>query len=395
MPVPAPCPPRRGLERNTRGRAEIGLLKVLYLLNYAGKAGTERYVQTLARYLKDEKIEAYFAYNEGGLLVERMRDMGVPVFRIEMRSRFDFQAAKELAELCKRLGIDLIHCHYLRENYIAMLSKRRNPGVRVVYTSHFILANDFVTRLSNRILSPKQDRVIAVCTRGKEQLIRNGLDPKKIRVIFNAVDPAVWSVPEKSTLREEFGIGEDEFVMLCASRFAGDKGHRYLVDSLALLRTLTDRPFRMVLAGDGPLLEETKAQVQRLGLQENVVFAGFRQDIKNLFCGSDLYVNSSQHEALSFLILEALASGLPAIVTDMGGNNDIVNEKAGCGILVEYDNPKSMTGAMKTLMEDKELLARYREGARRIVEEKFHIRIMLQKTYEVYEAAMAGGPAEA
>ncbi|SMC76963.1 glycosyltransferase [Papillibacter cinnamivorans] len=371
------------------------MLKVLYLLNYAGKAGTERYVQTLVRYLKDEKIDAYFAYNEEGLLVERMRGMGVPVFRIEMRSRFDFRAAKELAELCKRLGIDLIHCHYLRENYIAMLSKRRNPGVRVVYTSHFILANDFMTRLSNRILSPKQDRVIAVCTRGKEQLIRNGLDPKKIRVIFNAVDPTVWSSPEKSTLREEFGIGKDEFVMLCASRFAGDKGHKYLVDSLGLLKTLTDRPFRMVLAGDGPLLEETKEQVQRLGLQGNVVFAGFRQDIKNLFDGSDLYVNSSQHEALSFLILEALASGLPAVVTDMGGNNDIVNQEAGCGILVEYDNPESMAGAMKTLMEDKELLARYRKGARRIVEEKFHVRTMIEKTYEVYEAAMAGGPAEA
>ena len=77
-------------------------------------------------------------------------------------------------------------------------------------------------------------------------------------------------------------------------------------------------PFTLVLAGDGPLLEPTKAQVQELGLEDCVKFIGFRKDIKNLYKGSDLYVNSSQHEALSFLIIEAMAAGLPVIATDMG-----------------------------------------------------------------------------
>lgn len=368
------------------------MMKVLYLLNYAGKAGTERYVQTLVEYLNGKRIEAYFAYNEGGLLVERMQELGVPVFRLEMCSRFDFRAARELAALCKKLGIDLIHCHYLRENYIAMLSKRYNPGVRVVYTSHFILANGWFTRLSNRWLSPKQDRVIAVCTKGREQLIRNGLNPDKIQVIFNAVDPELWSAPVRSTLREEFGIGRDEFVMLCASRFAHDKGHSYLIKSVKLLTEMTDRPFRMVLAGDGPLLPDVRAEAEALGLTESgrVVFAGFREDIRNLYAGSDLYINSSQHEALSFLIIEAMAAGLPVIATDMGGNRDIVNEEAGCGLLVEYDNPGSMADAMKRMIEDPELLARCREGAKRTVLEKFDIRKMSEITFGTYQAACGG-----
>ena len=69
-------------------------MKVLYLLNFAGKAGTERYVETLVKYLsEDGRVEPYFAYNEGGLLVERLEAMGVPTKQLTMRSRFDFKAA--------------------------------------------------------------------------------------------------------------------------------------------------------------------------------------------------------------------------------------------------------------------------------------------------------------
>ena len=78
-------------------------MNVLYLLNYAGKAGTERYVETLVKYLSaDGRIRPFFAYNEGGLLVERLEALGVPTRQIPMKSRFDRKAAKALAE---ELGI--------------------------------------------------------------------------------------------------------------------------------------------------------------------------------------------------------------------------------------------------------------------------------------------------
>ena len=366
-------------------------MKVLYLLNHAGKAGTERYVETLVRYLNHTRVEAYFAYNEGGLLVERLEALGVPCRRVEMRRRFDFRAARELAALCEEWGIDLVHCHYLREHYTALLAKQYNHHIRVVYTNHFVLANDAVTRLSNRRLDKRQDQMIAVCNKGKEQLIANGWSGERIHVIFNSVDPAVWAGGrEESTLRQELGIPENCFVMLCASRFADDKGHKYLIDSIKRLTEITDVPFTLVLAGDGPLLEETKAHAKALGLtEEQVRFIGFRKDIKNLYKASDLYVNSSRHEALSYLIIEAMAAGLPVIATDMGGNSDIVNDEAGCGLLVTYDDPVSMSDAMKQMLEEPDFLSRCREGALRTINEKFEIHKWMDKTFAVYEAAMA------
>ena len=151
-------------------------------------------METLVKYLSaDGRVEPYFAYNEGGLLVERLEAMGVPTRQITLSSRFDFRAARELAGLCGEWGIELIHCHYLRENYIAMLAKRYNRKIRVVYTNHFVLANDAVTRLSNRWLDKRQDQMIAVCNKGKEQLMANGWSGGHIQVIFNAVDPDAWA----------------------------------------------------------------------------------------------------------------------------------------------------------------------------------------------------------
>ena len=368
-------------------------MKVLYLLNFAGKAGTERYVETLVRSLSaDGRVEPYFAYNQGGLLVERLEAMGVPTRQIPMNNRFDWKAAKALAKLCEEWDIDLIHCHYLRENYIAMLAKTFNKKIRVVYTNHFILANDRVTRLSNRMLDHRQDQMIAVCNRGREQLMANGWSGDHIQVIFNAVDPAAWEGNrEDSTIRQELGIPENHFVMLCASRFADDKGHHYLLDSIKRLTELTKVPFTLVLAGDGPLLEDRKAQAKELGLGEDLVrFIGFRKDIKNLYKGADLYVNSSRHEALSFLIIEAMAAGLPVIATDMGGNSDIVNDKAGCGLLVQYENPDSMASAMKVMMEKPDFLAQCREGAKRTVETTFSLEKMSQDTWNIYQKAVKG-----
>ena len=188
--------------------------KVLYLLNYAGKAGTERYVETLVKYLSDDGlVQPFFAYNEGGLLVERLEAMGVPCRQVTMRRRFDKQAARALADLCREWDIDLIHCHYLREHYTALLAKKYNKKIRVVYTNHFVLANDFITRLSNRWMDKRQDQMIAVCNKGKEQLIANGWSGERIQVIFNAVDPAAWAGERsESTLRAELGLDEDVFV---------------------------------------------------------------------------------------------------------------------------------------------------------------------------------------
>ena len=259
----------------------------------------------------------------------------------------------------------------------------------MVYTNHFVLANDFVTRFSNRIMDRRQDQMIAVCNKGKEQLVANGWSADRIQVIFNAVDLDAWAGDRsQSTLRAELGLDDSRFVMLCASRFAGDKGHKYLIDSVKRLTELLPCPSPWCWPGTAPCWSLQKPRYRSWGWRTAWgIHPGFLGQPRTTR-SSDLYVNSSQHEALSFLIIEAMAAGLPVIATDMGGNSDIVNDEAGCGMLVEYDNPDSMAVAMKCFLEDPAFAARCRENARRTIEDKFEIHKMARATYGVYEKAL-------
>lgn len=365
------------------------MIKVLYLMNHAGKAGTERYVQSLVERLNNDKIKAFFAYNEEGLLVDNLKNLGVQTFQIEMRNPFDFKAARKLAKLCKELDIDIIHTQYLRENYVALFSRLFNSKTKVMYTNHFILENNAILRIWNRILSPLQESIIAVCNKGKQMMIDNGVDGSKIKVVFNGVDPTFWGESVKSTLREEYGIGDDEFVLLCASRFAYDKGHEFLINGIAELKKTTNKKFKCVLANDGPFFEQRKQQVKDLGLEDVVIFTGFRKDIKNLIDGSDLYINSSQHEALSFAIIEVLAAGLPVVATNMGGNGDIINSETKCGRLVEYNDAKGLASTVKEIMDNPETQKELRKNALLAVKERFNIDNMVQQAYNLYEKAKA------
>ena len=360
------------------------MLKVLYLLNYAGKAGTEKYVQSLVEKLNGKHIKAFMAYNDGNMLIDTMNSMGVETYKISLHNPFDFVAAWKLAKLCKKNNIDLVHTQYLRENYIAIISRLFNPKVKVLWTNHYVLWNNSVVRAFNRIFTLFQAGIIAVCTKGKEMLIENKNSKEKINLIFNGVDVSYWSSSSNSTIREELKIDGNIFVVLCAARFVDEKGHDFLIKALAELKTIAKRPFICLLAGDGPLQDSIKKQVTELGLEDNIIFTGFRSDIKNLCGGSDIFINSSKTEALSIAAIEALATGLPIIATNVGGNIDVVSLENDCGILVEYGDCTRLANAINSVMEDSSLQERFRRNALITVESKFNVDKMVADTYNLY-----------
>lgn len=99
------------------------VLKVLHLINYLGNGGTEVYIQSLAKKLHNKKCKFYIAYSEGEKGRQMFQELGIDLINLKMQNPFDLRAAKELKDICKDLSIDVIHTHFLRENYISILSK--------------------------------------------------------------------------------------------------------------------------------------------------------------------------------------------------------------------------------------------------------------------------------
>jgi len=346
------------------------MTRVLHLLNYAGQGGTEQYIRTLLQALEGQGVQAELACNEAGPLAQWAEARGLPVHSLAMASPFDRGAVKTLAALCRDRKIDVIHTHYLRENYIALQAKGKVPGLRVVYTYHILTQNSLAQRVCNRLFSRRQDAVVANCTAGARQLVANGIPQGQ--------DPA-------TTLRQEIGAEAGDFVLLFAARLVEGKGHAFLLESLAQLRENTAHPFRLVLAGEGPLRQDLEAQTQALGLADRVTFLGFRSDMSNLYHGADLTLCPSESETLSLLLLESLACGTPVLATRVGGIPDIVTPAHDVGCLVDYGDRAGLTAALETVMADPAQLARWGANGPRVVAETFSVATQSARMLALYE----------
>lgn len=358
-------------------------MNVLYLINHAGKAGTEKYVYNLVKAYQGKKCSCFFAYNEPGLLLEQMMEENIPCFQFEMKHPFDIKAAKKLAAYLKENDIDVIHAQYPRENYIALLAKRYYKKVKVVFTSHLTIKTNFIWKITNAFMTPKNHKIISVCNHGKELLIGNGVKKDKIEVIFNAM--TFNESEEKSTLREELGLS-DEFLIVTLARYHFAKGLPFLVDSVKRLKEIATKPFKVLIVGDGELWDEITGKIKANNLEDTILQLGFRKDVDNILNGCDLFVNSASClEALSFAMLEALSKKLPLVATNVGGNSDIVNEETDCGLIVEYPDCEGMANAINTLMNDEKMYQRMSENAKKAILGRFNYDTMLEKTFETYK----------
>lgn len=358
-------------------------MKVLYLINYAGNAGTEKYVEDLLRAYHPGRCRGGLCYNVDGPLVEKVRAMGVPTFQLAMRNPFDLATAKKLAGLCREEGFDVIHAQYPRENYIALLARWFGSNARVVFTAHLTLEQPLLWRLLNRVMTPHDHRIIALCKEGAEVLAQNGVDRRRTTIIYNGIDSSAMPPRDRSVLNE-FGI-KDELVLTILARFAPEKGLPFLCRAIARLKEKTRLPFRVLIAGEGGQMEEIRQLIQSLGLTGTILLLGFRKDTAKLLAASDIYLNSSScNEAMSFAILEAMANHLPVAATDVGGNRTLVELDGQAGFIVPYGDVEGYSGCLQTLLEDAGLRRRLGKTAYQKTLGVFSLEHILDQTFQTY-----------
>lgn len=358
--------------------------KILFLINYAGNGGSEKYVDDLVRIFTAQGDDCRLCYNVPGALSERLEARGVPAFRLDFGRAAAFASARKLADYCRENGIEVLHAQYPAENVVALLSRRRYPAPKVVFTNHLTLRAGRLWRTINRALTPREHCAIAVCSEGREVLIENGFPPEKVVVIPNGVEPGPEPVKDLS-VRAELGVGEGEFMITTLARCVPEKGLGFLLDAVSRLRGMTDSPLRCVICGDGPLLPELKAQAAQLGIEDCVLFAGYRSDGGRILAAADLYVNSSSSEAMSFGLLEAMRAALPLVVTALDTNRELAEGEPACGIAVPYGDVEGFAQAMLRLMEDEGLYCGYSANARRRVLDAYDLNRRAMDVYRAYQ----------
>jgi len=201
-------------------------------------------------------------------------------------------------------------------------------------------------------------------------------------LIYNAVE--VPTEPQQGKPNPQF-FAPDDFVVAIIGRLVPVKGHQYLIDALA---QLTDYPhIKLLIVGDGILRDELSNRVIELGLQERVVFTGFRNDIPQILQSVDAVCMASLSEAMPFVVLEAATAARPLVVTQVGGLNHLLtNEQT--ALMVPPQSADALAAALRRLAGDSTLAQRLGQAGYDMVKTSFSTDAMIEQVLTVYQRAL-------
>ncbi|CAB3881702.1 glycosyltransferase family 4 protein [Achromobacter mucicolens] len=296
-------------------------------------------------------------------LTERLRDAGFTVHAVDMAGPVNYlKGVAAVRKILKAGRFDVLNTHSRRDTVIAALAGRMAGTPLIVRTRH--LSNPVGSMWSYTVLP---HRVTAVSDHVRKYLITRGVPPEKIATVYS---PIVLPAPvERSTLRGELGLADDDVVVGCVAVMRATKGHKDLIDAIAPL--MATRPkLHLVFVGAGsPVFEQTQAYVAERGLQDRIHLMGTRRDVPNLLAGFDLFALATQQEASGTVFVEAQASGLPVIGTNVGGVSEMFRDGV-TGFLVPPKDPAALTAALARLIDDPALRRAMGEAGRKMVWEE-------------------------
>jgi glycosyltransferase involved in cell wall biosynthesis len=253
----------------------------------------------------------------------------------------------------------------------------------IVHGEHGTIETRPRNLLLQRIVWGRLDRILSVSTRLTERLVGTvGFPPERIETIRNGVDANRFTPSRRAAARSAFGFGPAELVVGTVGRLEPVKHQHSFVCALAALHRQGLR-FTAVIAGDGPLRDSLAEYTQRLGLGETVRFLGKRSDVEDVLASFDIFVSSSRSEGLSNTILEAMATGLPVVATDVGGTDELVQHGT-TGLLVRANDSETLASAIRSLALDDEQRQIMGRAGRRRVESEFDLAGMIRRYEELY-----------
>jgi glycosyltransferase involved in cell wall biosynthesis len=267
-------------------------------------------------------------------------------------------------------------------------------GVRLVLTEHGRHYPDVVRplrRAVNRlVLDRLADAVSACCAFSAEGLSRvDGFAAGRIEVIENGIDLSRYQIArDRTVLRERLGLDPRRRYVATVARFHPVKDHATLLRAFAGVATeLAD--VDLLLAGEGPLRPDLERLATELGIDGRLRFLGVRSDVPELLQASDVFALASVSEAASLTLLEAMASGLPVVVTNVGGNPEIVRHGVE-GILAPRGDAPAIAAALRTLLDDPVTAAAMGAAGRARVEERYQLRQTVAAYYALYRRVTGG-----
>lgn len=311
--------------------------------------GAEMQVANLAKSLKCRgwTVMVISMLPEGNGLAKELHSCSVPVTSLRMRKGIaDPRAIWRLAKIIRAVKPDILHAHMVEASLLARVTRLIVSVPLLISTAHSIREGGRLYDLAYRMTDRLGDLTTNVSFAAAQRYAQKGLVPvNRLRVIRNGVDANSFFPSETSRdkMRRAFECS-DQFVWLAVGRLCLAKDYANMLRAIAGLHGAV-----LLIVGDGELRPQLERLAWDLRISERVRFCGFRPDTSALMNVADGYVLSSLFEGLPLVLLEAAATALPIVATDVGGNAEVVSDGT-TGFLVPAANSAALRSAMELMM---------------------------------------------
>jgi glycosyltransferase involved in cell wall biosynthesis len=348
--------------------------------------GGENQVWLLARGLISRGQRVLVLAPHNAPLLERCRQSGVPIGTIHPSGELDFVAAARLTRLLKREKPQVLHAHDGHAVLPAKFAAWFRPRASLKFVAH----RRTVFPLKGRWkYQGRVDRIVAISAAVRDRLLADGIPESSIRVVFSGLE-----FPEMTrggldgqALRQQLGIPEDAFVLAHAAALTGEKRQRDILGSLSQalerVKGSHDANVHLIIAGTGKLAQTLQTDARQLGIEKNVHFLGFMQDLRPVWSASSAAIFASEAEGLCTALIEAQAAGLPAIITRAGGMVEIVDDGR-CGITTAVGDIGALAKAIEQLAGNRDVCNKMGEAAAQNARAKFSADRMVDGVLNVY-----------
>ena len=348
-------------------------------LEWFKKNGYE--VHVAARNDYDNKDECIIPF------CDRFHDL--PFERSPIRKN-NLQVYKDLKNIIDTEQYEIIHCHTPMGGAIGRLAARsaRKKGTKVIYTAHGFhffkgapLVNWLAYYPAERWLAKYTDVLITINTEDYE--IAKKFKVNRIEYVPGvSIDTDKFKNIEvnRTEKRESLGVSEDDFMIISVGELNKNKNHQVIIRAIAKLR---NEKIKYVLCGQGPLETELRELAKELDVENQVKFLGFRKDVPDLMKVADLFAFPSYREGLSLSLMEAMASGLPVVCSEIRGNTDLIEDGKG-GYLVEPSDVEGFAKYIKELIEDSRLKSEFGDFNHKKIE-NYSIENVMKEVENIYK----------
>lgn len=373
-------------------RAPRRPIEVAHLLASRGLAGKERQLlQLLARDGRGVSSRVLLFAERGHCrpLAEALSDSGMEHEVLPHDTPWLRSSAREVAARLMERGVDVLCTHDYKSNLVGLWAARRAKiGVVAVFHGH--TAEDRKVRLYealDRRTLRRVDRCVCVSRETADRVLRAGVAPQRIKVIRNAVACSDAPLDPRAS-RAQLAVlwpSAPKFLVGAAGRLSREKGFDLLID--AARTVVAKRDVGIAIFGEGPLRGQLGRQIAAAGLQDRVVLAGQRGDLRSLLPGLDALVVPSRTEGLPTIVLEGMAAGVPIVAAAVGGVPEALD--GDCGRLVPPERAERIAESLLELLDCRELAEGCRQRARVAVARHFSADRQAREHHELY-AQVAG-----